>query len=115
MNKNLYKYKEEKLYDYILALEDNDLKKIDAIINDNTIINLINTNEILDKPSYIEFLNDKMINGYFEKFNVERLTPYNEENVILIYTIKGYKVVSLININDNKISNIDDYWFKIFD
>lgn len=115
MKSTIEKYKEEKLYNYIVSLQNNDLKAIANIISDEALIEFVNTSETLDKLSYIDFLNDKMVNGNFEKYSVERLTPYNDNNVILIYTIKGFKVVSLIDLLNDKIIKIDEYWFKIFE
>lgn len=101
------------LYNYVNALCELKINEISDYLDDCILINLVNSNEVLDKGSYIELLIEKLTN---KEIKIDRCTPYEANKGLSIITLDGIKIVSFYEFDsDNKkIIKLDDYWFKIF-
>ncbi len=105
--------KDNLLYNYVNSLCELKINEISDYLSDVILINLVNTEEVLDKGSYIELLIEKLTN---KKIKIERCTPYDGNKGISVITIDELKIVSFyeFDLENKKIVKLDDFWFRIF-
>lgn len=106
-------------YDNYLNGLNNGIKPLAKLYDDECEIKLVIDDCKLTKNEYFSFLINKVENLDIKNIKFDKKEIYEINGltrILLITSYKGnenYKVVSFLEIKNDKIINNDEYWFKV--